>query len=467
MAAGAIVEDGAWLGKLHGELRGLLAPVFAQARSRLTAFAYIGALLAERGDRKSCWQLAEVAGHATPRRMQALLAEHAWDWKAALAALQRFILAHLGDAGAIVVLDETAELKQGAMTVGVARQYAGVTGQVENCQTVVFAAYVTARAHALFDFRLYLPKHWCQDGKRRQRAHVPGEAGFATKPALGTAMITSAAAAGVPFAWTAADEVYGRGRKLREACEKEKKGYVVAVPVNFTVTLPSGRRATVSAVARLIPAAAWETRSCGPGCKGHRDYRWAWAATASPRHWVLIRRSLSDPSDLAFFYCHAPQGRPVSLPVLIRVAGKRWPVEECLQQGKGQAGLDQHQVRTWHSFHRHTALSMCAQALLAVAAARPAPPAAQPPAASGPGQPAAWRDTGKLPATADDQPPGDDPGLVKVSLPEARRLLRLATTPMSRTARDLGYAWSRWRRRHQARARWHHYHAQLKGACVT
>ncbi len=342
MAAAAIVEGGRWLGKLHGELRALLAPVFAQARSRLTAFAYLGALLAEPGDRKSCWQLAERAGHATPRRMQALLAEHAWDWTAALAALQGFIAAHLGDPGAIVVLDETAELKKGDRTAGVARQHAGITGQVENCQTVVFAAYVTARAHALFDFRLYLPKQWCGDKERRERAHVPEEVAFTTKPALGTAMLTSAAGAGVPFAWVAADEVYGRSSKLRKACEKDNKGFVVAVPVNFTVTLPSGRRTTVAAVARLIPEAAWETRSCGPGCKGHRDYAWAWAATASPRHWVLIRRSLADPSDLAFFYCHAPEGRPVSLPVLIRVAGKRWPVEECVQQGKGQTGLDQH-----------------------------------------------------------------------------------------------------------------------------
>jgi len=431
MAAGAIVEDGTWLERLHGELRGLLAPVFAQARSQLAAFAYIGALLAEPGDRRSCWQLAEAAGHATPRRMQALLAEHAWNWAAALAALQRFILAHLGDPGAIVVLDETAELKQGDMTVGVARQHAGITGQVENCQTVVFAAYVTARAHTLFDFRLYLPKAWCQDKKRRQRAHVPDEVAFATKPALGTAMLTGAAGAGVPFAWVAADEVHGRSSKLREACEQDKKGYVVAVPVNFTVTLPSGRKTAVAAVARLIPHTAWETRSCGRGCKGHRDYEWAWAATASPRHWVLIRRSLSDPHDLAFFYCHTAAGQPVSLPVLIKVAGKRWPAEECHQQAKGQVGLDQHQVRTWHSFHRHTVLSMCAQALLAVAAAPPAPLAAHPPAASGNQQPAAWRDTGKLPASASDRPPGDDPGLVKVSVPEARRLLRLATTPMT------------------------------------
>ena len=193
MAAGAIVEDGAWLGKLHGELRALLAPVFAQARSRLTAFAYISALLAERGDRKSCRQLAEVAGHATPRRMQALLAEHAWDWKAALAALQRFILAHLGDPEAIVVLDETAELKKGTKTAGVARQHAGITGQVENCQTVVFLAYVTARAHALSGFRLYLPKAWCADRERRERARVPDDVPFTTKPALGTAMIAGVA----------------------------------------------------------------------------------------------------------------------------------------------------------------------------------------------------------------------------------------------------------------------------------
>ena len=147
---------------------------------------------------------------------------------------------------------------------------------MENYQTIVFAAYVTARGHALFDFRLYLPKAWCRDNKR-ERAHVPEEAEFATKPALGTAMISGAAAAGVPFAWAAVDEVYGRSSKLREAGEKARKRYVVAVPVNFTARLPSGRKTTVPAVARLIPRTAWETRSCGPGCKGHRDYAWAWA----------------------------------------------------------------------------------------------------------------------------------------------------------------------------------------------
>ena len=167
--------------------------------------------------------------------------------------------------------------------------------------------------------------------------------------------------------------------------------------------------------------ACGETRSCGRGCKGYRDYERAWAATSSPRHQILIRPSLSDPADLAVCYCHAPEGRAVSLPVLIKVAGKRWPAGECFAHGKGQAGPDQHQVRLWHSFHRHTVLSMCARALLAIAAARPALPGSDPPASTA-GQPTAWRDTGKLPASADDRPPGDDPGLVKVSVPEARRL---------------------------------------------
>jgi len=469
VAAGAIVEDGAWLGRLQDELRAAIAPVFAQARSRLTAFGYIGALLAVPGDRRSCWQLGEQAGHATPRRMQALLGEHRWDWKVALGALQRFILGHLADPGAVLVLDETAELKKGQMTVGVSRQHAGITGQVENCQTVVFCAYVSSRAHALFDFRLYLPKAWCQDKQRRQRAQVPHDTVFKTKTELATDMVTGAVTAGAPFGWAVGDEVYGRSSKLRAECEKNGKGYVLAVPVNFTVTLPSGRKAAAASLARLVPRRCWETRSCGPGCKGHRDYDWAWAATASPRHWLLTRRSLSDPSDLAFFYCHAPAGRPVSLPVLTKVCGKRWPVEECHQQGKGQAGLDQHQVRLWHSFHRHTVLSMCALALLAVAAARPAAaPLPQAPAtnaipASDAGQPAAWRDTGALPSSA-GQPAPAEIGMVKVSVPEARRLLNLAAAPITAATRQLGYAWSRWRRTHQARTRYHHYQARLPPA---
>jgi SRSO17 transposase len=240
VAAAAIVEDGRWLGGLRDEMQALLAPVFCQARSRFTALAYVDALLAEPGGRRSCWQLAEQAGHRSPRRMQALLAGHAWDWKQALAALQRFIADHLGDPGAILVLDETAELKKGSMTVGAARQHAGITGQVENCQTVVNCAYVTPRGHALFDFRLYLPRSWCEDEARRACAQVPADVEFATKTELGSQMVTGAIGGCVPFARLAGDEVYGRAGKLRKACEDAGKGYVLAIPCDFRVRLRPG-----------------------------------------------------------------------------------------------------------------------------------------------------------------------------------------------------------------------------------
>jgi SRSO17 transposase len=268
VAAAAIVEDGRWLGSLRDELRGLLAPVFCQARSRLAAFAYVDALLAEPGDRRSCWQLAERAGHASPRRMQALLAVHAWDHAEALAGVQRFIVGHLADPGAILVLDETAELKQGQLTVGVARQHAGITGQVENCQTVVNCAYVTPRGHALFDFRLYLPRSWCEDKGRRERAQVPEDMEFATKTEMGTAMVTDAIGAGVPFGWAAADEVYGRSSKLRGACEKAGKGYVLAVPCDFRVRLhPRRGKLRADAAARRCPPRAGRPARAGGGAR--------------------------------------------------------------------------------------------------------------------------------------------------------------------------------------------------------
>ncbi len=408
-------------GDLRRELFALLAGVFMQARSRLAAFACIGALLAEPGDRRSCWQLAEAAGHRSPRRMQALLAGHRWDRKAALAALQQFITARLGDPEAILALDETAGLKKGTATVGVARQYAGITGQVENCQTVVFAAYVTHRAHAAFDFRLYLPKAWSGG---RARARVPGGVRFATKPALAAAMVTAAAWSCVPFAWVAGDEVYGRSGQLRRACERAGKGYVPGVPVNFRVTLPSGRTAAISAVAAMTPGTAWETRSCGPGCKGRRDYAWAWAATASPRHWALIRRSLANPADLAFFYCHVPQGRPVTLTVLVRTAGTRWRRKNATSREKAR--------RAWTSTRSGSGAPSTATPCCPCAPRRcwPSPPPGKPP-------PRRQVNPGHPPAAL----PSPPPGAIPASCPPPPVTGRPPTPAWSRSASPRPAAW--------------------------
>ena len=318
--------------------------------------------------------------------------------------------------------------------MGVARQYAGITGQVENCQTVVFAAYVTARGHAPFDFRLYLPKAWCRDRARRERARVPARTRFAAKPALAAAMVTAAARAGVPF-------VGGRRRGLRPqrqaaaGLREGRQGYVLAVPVNFAVRLPSGRKAAVAAVAatgagRGVGDPLVRARLQGPpGLRlGVGRHRLAAALDAGPPQ--PRRPRLTWPSTTAM-----SRTAGGTLTALVTVTGKRWPAEECHQQGKGQTGLDQHQVRLWHSFHRHTVLSMCAQALLAVAAARPAPaPPQAAPSPPPPGQasPRPGATPARCPPPPTSRPPAD-PGMVKVSVPEARRLARLAAAPMTRS----------------------------------
>jgi SRSO17 transposase len=252
--------------------------------------------------------------------------------------------------------------------VAVAPQYAGITGQVENCQTVVFLAYVTARAYALMDFVLYLPKTWVGDLDRRARARVPDQVGFATKPQLAIDLLRRAVAGSVPLAWVVADEVYGRAGRLRAYVKSSGKGYVFTVPSSFTVTCADGVH-TVKTLAGRVPAGAWSQRSCGHGCKGHRWYEWAWIATTSPTHWVLVRRHPGDHSKVTFFYSHAPHG--ATLATLVPIAGRRWPVETCFQAAKSILGIDAHQVRLWHSWRRHTVLTLLAAAVLAVATAAP------------------------------------------------------------------------------------------------
>jgi SRSO17 transposase len=475
------VDRAVWSGWLD-VVMSIISPVFGQARSRRAAFDYVTALLRADG-RRSCWQLAELAGHASPRRLQALLADYVWDARVLAERVRALLVDVLADPEAVLAIDETAELKAGEQTVAVARQYAGITGQVENCQTVVFLAYVTVRAHALMDFLLYLPKGWVGDAGRRARAHVPDTVGFATKPQLAVDLIGRAVTAAVPFAFVVADEVYGRAGKLRAYVESLGKGYVFTVPTSFTVSCFDGLH-TVKILAGRVPAHGWSTRSCGAGCKGHRWYDWAWIATSSPTHWVLIRRNPDDHSKVTFFYCHTPHG--ATLATLVRVAGRRWPVETCFQAAKSILGIHAHQVRLWHSWQRHTTLSLLAAAVLAVATAAPAEAdctaqAARPDsddedgntkatdlamAPPLPAQPSSWRETGTLP-TRPDQPPPADPGMIKLTVAEARRLLAIATSTATTTVKFFHLRWSQWRRRHQACARWHHWRTRLRRYATT
>jgi SRSO17 transposase len=437
-----MVEAGRARENLDALMAGL-ACCFARVEPRWQARKYVTALL---GDlpRKNCWTIAERAGDATPDRMQRLLERACWDHEAAMSVVRDFVAGHLGSAGAVVVIDESGQEKKGERTAGVKRQYVGCAGRIANAINVVYCSYAVPAGHALVAARLYIPREWAGDRQRRHAAGVPDEVEFKTKPQLAVEMLTGLTGAGGCPPWCAGDEVDGRDTKLRAFLEGQGIGYVLGVPCSFRITVPSGRKIGVAHAAALVPARAWITASCGKGSKGDRDYAWAWLATASPRHTMLARRNLHDPSaDLAFFYCHVPECLPACFTTLVQVAGRRWPVEEDFQVGKGCFGLDHSQVRTYTAICRHLVLSMAALAVCAVTAA------------------SARERTTALPppASPHDQPPAG-PGLIPLTVAEVRRLFCLLTRVFQDARHHLRWSW--WRRRHQARARWYHQRARLQ-----
>jgi SRSO17 transposase len=374
--ARAVAGDGhaAW-SESFNEMFMQVAGVFSNARVRRHGRAYLLGLLSQ-SERKNSWQLAEFAGDTSPDGLQRLLNFSPWDEDAARDALARYVVRAMGDPAAVLAVDETGFLKKGRMSAGVARMYTGTAGRVENCQVGVFAAYVTpGGGRALIDRELYLPEKWTGDRDRCRRAGIGDGVGFATKPELAWTMISRARDAGVPFSWVAGDEVYGGNPGLRARLEEAGIPYVMATACSDIIPLPAGGMRADEAAA-LVPKGGWQRLSCADGSKGPRLYDWALIGTDSPRHHLLVRRSLQPGQkgqlEVAFFRCWSP--RPVTLPELVAVAGARWGVEDCFAEAKGEAGLDHYQVRKYRAWYRHATLAMLAHAFLAVTAraARPA-----------------------------------------------------------------------------------------------
>ena len=323
-------------------------------------------------DRKNCWTVAEHRGDATPDGLQHLLSRAKWDAEAVRDDLRDYVVDAFGDPDAILILDETGDVKKGMHSVGVQRQYTGTAGRIENAQVAVYLTYAAPRGHALIDRALYLPRCWAEDPDRCDNAGIPeNRRGFATKPTLAAALVTRAISAKVPAAWVAADEVYGADPRLRAAIRGHGLGYVLAVAANRRVPTQAGP-IRVDRLPAHLPRRAWQKQSAGAGSHGPRIYSWAWIAllpeddTDTGCHYLLIRRNDAT-GELAYLRCYSP--RPVTLHTLIRVAGQRWRIEESFQAAKSLTGLDQHQVRRWTSWHRWTTLAMLAHAFLAVATA--------------------------------------------------------------------------------------------------
>ena len=312
-----VVRETVWEEALDWEaglqaLHARIAPRFSRSESRQRVLAYLKGLLGS-VERKNGWQLAESAGDATPDGVQRLLATYHWDADQVRDDRQGYVVEHLGDPQGVLVVDETGFLKQGKKSVGVKWQYSGTAGKIANCQIGVFLAYGSRYGPALLDRELYLPQEWAEDWERRREAGVPEAVAFRTKAQLAQGMIERAMGAGVPFAWVTGDTVYGNDRRLRRWLEEQGVSYVLAVQNNEPLWADTERGAAPVAARRLaqqLPDDQGQRRSAGEGSKGPRRYDWGrlpirpWSEPAQ-WHSLLVRRSITDPEDLAYYACFA------------------------------------------------------------------------------------------------------------------------------------------------------------------
>jgi SRSO17 transposase len=339
---------------------------FARSETRDRVRAYLVGLLGP-VQRKNSWQLAEQIGDSDPYGVQYLLGRSDWDPEAVRDDLRDYVVETLGDVEAVLILDETGFLKKGTHSAGVARQYTGTAGRIENAQVGVFLAYASRHGTAFLDRALYLPKEWTDDPKRCERAGIPEGTAFATKPQLAKQMLERAFKAGVPAAWVTGDEVYGSDGNLRRWLEQEGRAYVLAVRSNQSVWV-GFRQVQVGALAAALPKRSWHKITIAAGSKGPRRYAWAWLPInhdlgPKRRRWLLIRKSLDEEEELAFYLAAGPARTPLTR--LARTAGSRWSIEGGFESAKQEVGLGDYEVRSWTGWYRHVTLSLMAHAVLA------------------------------------------------------------------------------------------------------
>ena len=357
-----------------------LSPRFARSEVRDRARDYLRGLLSGT-ERKNSWQLAEVAGNTTPYGLQHLLGRANWNADEVRDDLREYVLEHLGDEDAVLIVDETGFIKKGKGSVGVKRQYTGTAGKTENCQVGVFLSYASGRGQAFIDRELYLPEEWAEDEERREQAGVPEQIGMRTKPELAKEMLGRALDAGVKAAWVVADSVYGDTRRLGMFLEENEQPYVLALSGKAHVwagfyqhrvsTLLQSLRQGDSALEEAT--GGWQRLSAGDGSKGPRLYDWLRLPLNPPlqegfERWLLVRRSIEDPDQLTAYTVFATEG--TTLEELAKVAGMRWRVEIGFEEAKGEVGLSHYEVRSWRGWYRHVTLALFAHAFLAAIRAK-------------------------------------------------------------------------------------------------
>ena len=342
----------------------MIKPLFRRPESRQHAENYLRGLLAPL-EKKNSWTIFRYIGEPEPKRLQRFLNLTPWDDGQLRDANLKYAMKHFSDPRGTLIADPTGFAKKGKKSAGVQRQYSGTLGRVDNCQIGTFLAYADTHGNrVLVDRELYIPEEsWCENPERRKEAGIPDDYEFATRPQQVRAMIERMTAAGLPFAWFAADEEFGQNPGLRKFLEGENISYVMAIPKNTRVTSPDGSEKEIRLIVPELREHDWSRRACGIGAKGFRIYEWAFIACAEPDVQYMVRRN-TDTGEPAYYRCYNPRHEPAG--ELVRVAGTRWPVEECFEAAKGEAGLDQYQVRLYRAWYRHITLAMLALTFLAV-----------------------------------------------------------------------------------------------------
>ncbi|BAU82075.1 transposase [Streptomyces laurentii] len=339
---------------------------FGRSEPRERALDYLQGLIAPL-EKKNGWTLSEQVGQLRPDGVQRLLNLSDWDENAVRDDIRDFVVETIGRPDGVLICDDTGFLKKGTKSAGVQRQYSGTAGRTENSQIGTFLAYASAAGRALIDRELYLPASWTDDRDRCRAAGIADEVPFATKNEHFRQMVQRAIDAGVPFAWVTADEAYGQVKRTRFWLEQRRIAHVMATKVNDTVITTRWGEERVDRLIAALPRQRWKRISGGQGAHGERIYDWARIAIRPCwedgfGHWVLARRSVADPTEIAYYVCYGPA---VSrLKDLVKVAAARWAVEECFQTAKGECGLDHYQVRLYRAWYRHITLSMAALAYL-------------------------------------------------------------------------------------------------------
>jgi SRSO17 transposase len=356
------------------------------------AEAYLRGLLLDADDNKNAETIALNAygGDTSQVRMtQHFLGQSPWPYLPLRSELVRWVDEAFGDADGVLIVDESGVAKCGDKSVGVARQYCGATGKIDNCQVGVFLAYSSRHGHTLLDTRLYLPQEeWAKDTARREAAGVPPEVVFRTKPQLAAELVLGPGQA-IRHRWVTFDEGYGKDPGFLGRLEEAGERYLGEVPKSVrlwwqrpVVEEPgrggSGRprhklrvRAdqpapqTAEQVAAALAARAWQRLAFREGTKGTQQAECARVRVIverddlpGPELWLVVERSLDQEAKVKYYLSNAAPEVPLLR--LVQVGHTRWPVEDCFLQGKQEVGLDAYEVRSWLGWHHHMTLVLLA-----------------------------------------------------------------------------------------------------------